>query len=117
MMRYCRPATGIAAIVLSGVGHRATVAVAQDAGRPLALRRGQAVDTALIRNPRLQVAIAQIHQARARVTEATAFPDPSLSAGITGLSSVTRLGSSTGSDIGLGLTIPFLSKFSLRGTR
>ncbi|HEY2805032.1 MAG TPA: TolC family protein [Gemmatimonadales bacterium] len=91
-------------------------ASAQGAPAPgmLLLTRRQAVDSALANNPQLRVATTQIAQARARVTEATAFPDPTLSADYGGLTSPTAFGSNTGSDVGVGLTVPFLTKFRLR---
>ncbi len=106
----------IAVVILSGAVRETSVARAQSPDRPLTLGRREAVDSALVRNPQLQVAIAQIYQARARVTQATAFPDPSFSADVSGLSAVTRPGSGTGSNFGIGLSVPFLTKFSLRAT-
>lgn len=82
-------------------------------GRPdtLALSRRDAVDTALARNPLLTVAREQIEQARARVVEATAFPDPSVSA----MTTLSGPGANAGSDIGVALTVPFPQKFHLKG--
>jgi cobalt-zinc-cadmium efflux system outer membrane protein len=82
-------------------------------GRPdtLALSRRDAIDTALARNPLLTVAREQIEQARARVVQATAFPDPSVS----GLTTLSGPAANAGSDIGVGLTVPFPQKFHLKG--
>jgi len=82
-------------------------------GRPdtLALSRRDAIDTALARNPVLTVAREQIEQARARVVEATAFPDPSVS----GMTTLSGPGANAGSDIGVALTVPFPQKFHLKG--
>lgn len=88
---------------------------AQGAPALATLTRRQAVDSALAHNPQLVVADAQLAQARARVTEATAFPDPTLAADLSGQTGITRFNSNTGSDLGLGLTIPFPTKFRLRG--
>ena len=80
------------------------------------LTRQEAVDAALQHNPQLVVSAAQVSQARARVTEATAFPDLSVSADYSGLTGPTRFGSNSGSDLGVGLTLPFPTKFLLRGS-
>lgn len=92
----------------------AVLGFAQGAPPGTVLTRRQAVDSALANNPQLRVASSQIAQARARVTEATAFPDPTVSADYAGLSSPTAFGSNTGSDVGVGLNVPFLTKFRLR---
>ena len=81
---------------------------------PLRLGRADAVARALAANPALRVAREQTAQARARVTEATAFPDPTFSADWTGLSAPFRVGSRTGSDYGVDLTLPLPQKFLLR---
>ncbi len=83
---------------------------------PRRLTRRQAVDTALAHNPQLAVARAQVDEARARVTEATAFPDPTLAADVVGQSSLARFRSNTGHDLGIGLSVPFPTKFLLRNT-
>ncbi len=88
----------------------APIALAQG-GDTLALTRRGAVDTALARNPSLAVAREQIEQARARVVEATAFPDPSVSAATT----IAGPASSAGTVLGVGLTVPFPQKFHLQG--
>jgi outer membrane protein, heavy metal efflux system len=85
------------------------------AGRaPLVLSRQQAIDSALARNPQLRVASEQVAQARARGVENTAFPDPTVSGDLTGQQGATQLSTNTGSDIGIGLTVPFPTKFLLR---
>jgi len=77
--------------------------------------RREAIDTALARNPALAVAREQVNQARARVVQATAFPDPSLSADYLGATGILSPGSRTGGDLGVSLTVPFPNKFHLRG--
>jgi cobalt-zinc-cadmium efflux system outer membrane protein len=84
---------------------------AQSRADTLTVTRRAAVDTALVHNPILAVAREQIEQARARVVQATAFPDPSVSA----LTTLSGPGSNAGSDIGIALTVPFPQKFQLRG--
>ncbi len=86
------------------------------APEPLQLTRRQAVDSALAHNPQLAVARAQVDEARARVTEATAFPDPTIAADVVGQSSLARPGTNTGHDLGIGLSVPFPTKFLLRNT-
>ena len=90
-----------------------TALAAQGAG-PLTLTRRQAIDTALARNPALAAAREEIAQARAREVQATAFPDPDLSADVTGEPSLAHPRNNGGSDIGVGLDLPFPTKFLLR---
>jgi cobalt-zinc-cadmium efflux system outer membrane protein len=78
------------------------------------LTRRQAVDAALAHNPQLAVARAQVDEARARVTEASAFPDPTVAADVLGQPSLGRPGANTGHDLGVGLSIPFPTKFLLQ---
>ncbi len=85
------------------------------AARPaLVLSRREAIDSALAHNPLLRVAREQVAQARARGVENTAFPDPTLSGDLTGQTGATDFRSNTGSDVGVGLTLPFPTKFLLR---
>ncbi len=81
----------------------------------LQLTRDQAVSLALAHNPQLRISEEQIRQARARVTENTAIPDPTLSADLSGQSGLTNTGSATGNDVGVGLTLPFPTRIRLRG--
>ncbi len=109
---------GAITIALGVAGAAAVIAAtasAQGTPEPLRLNRRQAIDTALARNPALQVAREQVDEARARVVQAIAFPDPTLNGDVTGQSSLARPGSATGHDLGLGLSVPFPSKFHLRG--
>lgn len=81
---------------------------------PLVLTRRQAVDSALAHNPQLRVAREQVAQARARAVSNAAFPDPTLTGDLTGQSGATRFRSNTGSDVGIGLSLPFPTKFLLQ---
>ncbi len=45
---------------------------------PIRLTKQQAIDSALAHNPTIVIAREQVAQANARVTQATAFPDPTL---------------------------------------
>jgi outer membrane protein, heavy metal efflux system len=80
----------------------------------LVLTRRDAIDSALAHNPQLRIAREQLAQVRALGVENTAFPDPTLSADLTGLTGATAFRSNTGSDVGIGLSLPFPAKFWLR---
>src|SRR5262249_31899888 len=75
----------------------------------------QAVDEAVARNPAIAAAREQVEQARARVSEAIAFPDPSFQANLEQQVSWVKPKSATQRDYGLNLTLPFPDKFHLRG--
>jgi len=96
---------------LSALAVGAPAALAQARSDTVLVSRRAAVDTALARNPTLVVAREQIEQARARVVQAKAFPDPSVSAATT----LSGPASSVGTTLGLGLTLPFPQKFHLQG--
>lgn len=89
--------------------------LAPDTGQMLVLTRAQAIAMALDRNPQLAAARQQVAQARARVTEATALPDPGISATIVGQSGPFRPGTANERDYAVGLTIPFPDKIRLSG--
>lgn len=88
---------------------------APDSSGTLVVTRRQAIALALARNPQLAAAREQTAQARARVTEATAIPDPSLSTTIVGQSGPVSPGSASEHDYALGLTIPFPDRIRLKG--
>jgi cobalt-zinc-cadmium efflux system outer membrane protein len=79
------------------------------------LTRRQAVDEAVARNPAIAAAREQVEQARARVSEALAFPDPSFVATLEQQVSFLKPRTAMTQDYGLGLTLPFPDKFHLRG--
>lgn len=87
--------------------------VAQDSSRPPGLTRREAIDSALAHNPQLEAAREQVAEARARVVQAVALPDPSLSGSLDTESRL--LGPSSSRTLGLGLTVPFPDKIRLRG--
>jgi cobalt-zinc-cadmium efflux system outer membrane protein len=103
---------GLASLLLTGLA--APPPLAGQARSPSFSRR-DAIDSALARNPALVVAKEQVDQARARLVQATAFPDPSLSADVLGETGLLRPGTRTGGDIGAELVMPFPNKFHLRG--
>jgi cobalt-zinc-cadmium efflux system outer membrane protein len=81
---------------------------------PLRLSRQQAIDEALIRNPALAAARAQVEEARANVVTAAAFADPTFAADIAGQTHILNPASRSGSDQGFGVTLPFPGKRGLR---
>jgi outer membrane protein, heavy metal efflux system len=87
----------------------------QNATGALVLSRKEAVDSALAHNPQLRAAQEQISQARARVTEATALPDPEIGASIEDATRVLHPASAGTKNFGLGVTVPFPTKIHLRG--
>jgi outer membrane protein, heavy metal efflux system len=104
-------ALAVAATFSEAVGASAP---ALDAAPPSISRR-QAVDEALARNPAIAASREQVEQARARVTEAVAFPDPSFIATLEQEESFVKPRTSQQQDFGIGLTLPFPDKFRLRG--
>ena len=81
----------------------------------LRLTREQAIRQALARNPTLAVAREQVSQARARVTQARALPEPSLGASIVGQPGAFRPRSGSEADLSVGITIPYPGKILLQG--
>lgn len=81
----------------------------------LVLSRAEAVDSALARNPQLRAVREQIAQARARVSEATALPDPELGFSMEDETRVFTPGATGTREVGFGVTIPFPTKIHLAG--
>jgi outer membrane protein TolC len=81
---------------------------------PLRLSRRDAVAEALARNPGILASKEQVEQARAQVVVATALPDPTLAADVTGQRNALNPNSGNASDLGFGLTFPFPGKTRLR---
>lgn len=104
----------IAALALSaGAPQRDGTMAARDSAPAVGLSRAEAIDSALAHNPQLEAARQQVAEARARVVQAIAIPDPSLSGS---LDTENRLfGSSPQKTVGLGVTVPFPDKIRLRG--
>ncbi|MDQ2767608.1 MAG: TolC family protein, partial [Gemmatimonadota bacterium] len=82
---------------------------------PLRLDRDSAIKEALAHNPTLAIAREQIAQARARVTQGYALPEPSVSAAVLGANGIARPHTASETDLGVGITIPFPNKIILRG--
>jgi cobalt-zinc-cadmium efflux system outer membrane protein len=79
----------------------------------LRLTRQEALSMAQANNPGLEVARQQVQQARARVSEASALPDPTFEATLEQESGFLRPRSAASKDLGLGLTLPFPTKLKL----
>ncbi|HET9986363.1 MAG TPA: TolC family protein [Longimicrobiales bacterium] len=86
-----------------------------DSGPAVLLTRRQAIEEAIQHNPQLEAAREEVGQARARVVQATALPDPSLSGSLEDQSGVLAPRSAGTRGLGLGLSIPFPDKIRLRG--
>jgi len=87
----------------------------RDSTAPLRLDRNQAITEALAHNPTLAVAREQIAQARARVTQGYALPEPSISASALGATGAFHPHTGNETDLGVGITVPFPQKIILRG--
>jgi cobalt-zinc-cadmium efflux system outer membrane protein len=81
----------------------------------LRITRQQAIREALARNPTLQMSREQVAQARARVTQAKALPEPALSASIVGQPGAFRPRAGNENDLSVGITIPYPGRILLRG--
>ena len=79
------------------------------------LSRREAVAEALARNPAIEAAREQVAQARARVSEAKALPDPAFGADLTQEQSFLQPHTATSRDVGISLTLPFPTKLHLAG--
>jgi cobalt-zinc-cadmium efflux system outer membrane protein len=88
---------------------------AQQPPAPLSLTRSEAIDLARTQNPALAAAREQAEQARARISEATALPDPTFEATLEEEKTLLSPSTSTSKDLGIGLTIPFPTKLKLGG--
>jgi cobalt-zinc-cadmium efflux system outer membrane protein len=81
----------------------------------LRITRDQAIRQALARNPTLTVAREQVAQAKARVSQARALPEPSVGASIVGQPGAFRPRAGNESDLSVGITIPYPGKILLQG--
>jgi cobalt-zinc-cadmium efflux system outer membrane protein len=82
---------------------------------PLRIDRDSAIKEALAHNPTLAIAREQVAQARARVTQGYALPEPSISATVLGANGIASPHTGNETDLGIGITIPFPNKIVLRG--
>ncbi|HST06986.1 MAG TPA: TolC family protein [Gemmatimonadaceae bacterium] len=79
------------------------------------LSRREAIAQALAHNPQLEVARAQVGQARARKVEATALPDPAGTASLDAQRRLFQSGSAGQKNVGVDMLIPFPNKLRLQG--
>jgi cobalt-zinc-cadmium efflux system outer membrane protein len=105
---FCALAAASFAAILGGGS--ATVASAAER-----LSRREAVAEALARNPALAASREQVAQARARVSEAKALPDPFFSATLEQQESFLKPRSASSKDLGVGFTLPFPTRLRLAG--
>lgn len=82
---------------------------------PMRIDRDSAIKEALAHNPTLAIAREQMAQARARVTQGYALPEPSISATVLGANGIASPHTGNETDLGIGITIPFPNKIVLRG--
>ena len=80
------------------------------------LSRRQAIATALLTNPQLDIAREQTAQVRAQRVENNGLVDPALAASYNNQTSLFNTGSAEGRTINLALVVPFPDKFRLRNT-
>jgi len=79
------------------------------------LSRREAIAQALAHNPQLDVARAQVGQARARKVQATALPDPAATASLDAQRRLFQSGSAGEKNVGVDMLIPFPNKLRLQG--
>ncbi len=84
-------------------------------GESFSITRREAIVMAVAHNPALAAAQEQVEQARARVVEAKALPDPSFATTLEEEKTFLQPGSATSKDIGLSMTVPFPGKLRLSG--
>src|SRR4051812_12897097 len=97
-------------VIAAMIGMSASTLQAQIPRDTAFITRQQAIEQALAHNPQLEIASQQTAQARARVTEATALPDPGVSGSFDDLTGPARFGTRGGHTIGVDLAIPFPDK-------
>ncbi len=112
MIRAPLVAPLVASVVIPVLVPRAT---AEEPPATLRLTRQQAIELARDKNPALAAASEQVEQARARVSEATALPDPTFEATLEQQTGLLRPATAASKDLGLGLTLPFPTKLKLGG--
>ncbi|MEP7066116.1 MAG: TolC family protein [Gemmatimonadota bacterium] len=101
--------------LVSALASTPLAAQARDSVAPMRIDRDGAIKEALAHNPTLAVAREQTAQARARVTQGYALPEPSLSASVLGAAGFARPHTANETDLGVGITVPFPQKIFLRG--
>ena len=79
------------------------------------LSRREAVELALAHNPQLEVARAQIGEAKARKVEAVSIPDPAAIASLDQQRGLFQSGGAGQKNVGVGVVVPFPNKLRLQG--
>jgi outer membrane protein TolC len=79
------------------------------------LSRREAIALALAHNPQLEIARAQIGEAKARKVEAVSIPDPAVTASLDQQRGVFQSGSAGQRNVGVGVFVPFPNKLRLQG--
>src|ERR1019366_1132150 len=79
----------------------------------LRITRRQAIATALLANPQMEIAREQTFQVRAQRVEGIAIPDPTLSGSLDSLTRFNSIGSAPSTPGSPGLVVPFPDKFRL----
>src|SRR4051812_32098017 len=109
---------GVAQAQVPGTSSRADSVTPQAIAFPadtIRLSRREAIAQALAHNPQLEVARAQVGQARARKVEAVALPDPSATASLDSQRRLFQSGSGGEKNVGVDMLIPFPNKLRLQG--
>jgi cobalt-zinc-cadmium efflux system outer membrane protein len=79
------------------------------------LSRREAIALALAHNPQLEIARAQIGEAKARKVEAVSIPDPAVTASLDQQRGIFRSGIGGQKNVGVGVLVPFPNKLRLQG--
>ncbi|HXI98037.1 MAG TPA: TolC family protein, partial [Gemmatimonadaceae bacterium] len=79
------------------------------------LSRREAIALALAHNPQLEIARAQIGEAKARKVEAVSIPDPAAIASLDQQPGLFRSASGGQKNVGVGVVVPFPNKLRLQG--
>src|ERR1019366_4646047 len=90
-------------------------AAAPRPGDSLCVSLAGAIAGALIANPQIQVAGAQVQQARAARVQGVALPDPTFGAEWDGAKAPFGIGGMSSKVFGASIVIPFFDKFRLHG--
>ncbi len=84
-------------------------------GDTLRLSRAAAIATSITANLQVEIARQQAAQARAQLVQAVALPEPALGASFDGQSGPLNTSSAAGRTVTVGVNVPFLDKFRLKG--
>ena len=112
-VRWIAALAGVAATIGGGRSAGAQLPDSTPVGPRVS--RQEAIRQALAHNPTLEIARQQIAQARARVRQAVALPEPSFGVSVLGQPSVLRPHTATETDLSVGVTLPFPQKILLQG--